>query len=450
MRVHRLLQGRLVQLPPELAYGYVFLANGEAQEGLLGAAAEINQMPEHLAAANTSAVVTVFADRLTVQCVGEGETLSLAIGDPLKPVGSPISAGAEPSQENAERHSVQFCRDLFSAQGPEGQAIVTHGQGEPSRLTTTLALDAQRGPRGHERRADAPTSLVTEVLPEITDDLEEQLATHIEFSPKVLDDRLRVRSRLVERTTDVFAADAPADRDIWAKMSSALIAEHAQQIAFEFDDVDRRSFHRLLKERFRRALEDTGHELPETEEELSQQLDILLVRNPNLIRNAYKRIRLDRVMAQDVPLPATLTSEIMLDPAAKNIYGVFPEDLSDLERDLAEALDTSEGVLWWHRNPPRKPYSVGLYRWNAGIGFFPDFVVGVVGRTEGDGVALSEVKGRQLLQYDRLKAGATHMKYGRVFMVGRETNAEPFRLWRLVGDALVDDGIFEVQRLRYS
>lgn len=450
MRVHRLLQGRLVQLPPELAYGYVFLANGEAQEGLLGAAAEINQMPEHLAAANTSAVVTVFADRLTVQCVGEGETLSLAIGDPLKPVGSPISAGAEPSQENAERHSVQVCRDLFSAQGSEGQAIVTHGQGEPSRLTTTLALDAQRSPRGHERRADAPTSLVTEVLPEITDDLEEQLATHIEFSPKVLDDRLRVRSRLVERTTDVFAADSPADRDIWAKMSSALIAEHAQQIAFEFDDVDRRSFHRLLKERFRRALEDTGHELPETEEELSQQLDILLVRNPDLIRNAYKRIRLDRVMAQDVPLPATLTSEIMLDPAAKNIYGVFPEDLSDLERDLAEALDTSEGVLWWHRNPPRKPYSVGLYRWNAGIGFFPDFVVGVVGRTEGDGVALSEVKGRQLLQYDRLKAGATHMKYGRVFMVGRETNAEPFRLWRLVGEALVDDGIFEVQRLRYS
>ena len=451
MRVHRMLQGRLNTLPAELAYGYVFLANGDAQEGLLGAAAEINRMPEHLASASTSAVVTVFADRITVQCPGEGETLSLAIDDPREPPAgtseSPIAGGL---QQGGDRHSAQLITDLFSDPRFAGQAIVIHGEVPKTRLTETLCLDAQRGPNGHDRRQDAPSSVVTEVLPEITDDLEEQLATHIEFSPKVLDDRLRVRSRLVERTTDVFAADAPADRDIWAKMSPALIAEQAQQIAFEFEDVDRRSFHRLLKNRFLKALEDTGHELPGTEEELSQQLDILLVRNPTLIRDAYKRIRLDRVTARTVQLPSTLTSEVILDPAAKNIYGVFPEDLSDLERDLAEALDTSEGVLWWHRNPPRKPYSVGLYRWNAGIGFFPDFVVGVVGRSEGDGVALSEVKGRQLLQYDRQKAGAVHMRYGRVFMVGRETDKEPFRLWRLVGDALVDDGIFEVQRLRYS
>ena len=451
MRVHRMLQGRLKTLPAELSYGYVFLANGDAQEGLLGAAAEINRMPEHLASASTSAVVTVFADRITVQCAGEGETLSLAIDGPLRaPRVSNEPISAESTQQGENRHSAEIFSDLFSDQRFAGQAIVAHGQTAQSRLTESLSLDAQRGPKGHTRRPDAPSSLITEVLPEITDDLEEQLAAHIEFSPKVLDDRLRVKSRLVERTTDVFAVDAPEDRDIWAKMSPALIAEQAQQIAFEFDDVDRRSFHRLIKDRFRKALEDTGHELPETEEELSQQLDILLVRNPSLIRDAYKRVRLDRVTARTVTLPASLTSESSLDPAAKNIYGVFPEDLSDLERELAEELDTSDGVLWWHRNPPRKSHSVGLYRWNAGIGFFPDFVVGVIGRTEGDGVALSEVKGRHLLDYDRLKAAATHMAYGRVFMVGRETEKGSFRLWRLVGNSLVDDGPFEVQRLRYS
>lgn len=449
MRVHRMLQGKLNTVPPELAYGYVFLANGDAQEGLLGAAAEINQMPEHLAAANTSAVVTVFADHVTVQCPGEGETLSLAIEDPLKSIDRrPGRLPATLTQEDS--HSARLFTDLFAAAGIDGQTLVTHGQATTSRLTETLSLDAQRGPRQHERRKDAPSTLVTEVLPEITDDFEEALAAHVEFSPKVLDDRLRVRSRLVERTTDVFTAQAPEDRDIWARMSPPLIAEQAQQIAFEFDDVDRRSFHRLLKERFRKALEDTGHELPETEEELSQQLDILLVRNPTLIRDAYKRIRTDRVVAREVALPATLSSEIVLEPAAKNIYGVFPEDLSDLERDLAEMLDTSDGVLWWHRNPVRKPYSVGLFRWNAGIGFYPDFVVGVAGRAEGDGIALSEVKGPQLLQYDRLKAAATHMTYGRVFMIGREERKGPFRLWRLAGDSLVDDGIFEIQRLRYS
>lgn len=75
----------------------------------------------------------------------------------------------------------------------------------------------------------------------------------------------------------------------------------------------------------------------------------------------------------------------------------------------------------------------------------------VADRTEGDGVALSELKGPQLQQYDRAKAGARHLRYGRVFMVGKNGAEGAFRLWRLTtDDELVDDGPFEVHRTRHS
>jgi hypothetical protein len=141
-----------------------------------------------------------------------------------------------------------------------------------------------------------------------------------------------------------------------------------------------------------------------------------------------------------------------LAPALRNLYGVFPDGMGPSEREFAEMLDTLAEVLWWHRNPSRKPESVALYRWADGTaGFFPDFVVGVRERMEGDGIALSEVKGPHLQQYEKAKAGARHLHYGRVFMVGKTGATGGFRLWRLTADQqLVDDGPFEAQRMRHS
>jgi len=242
----------------------------------------------------------------------------------------------------------------------------------------------------------------------------------------------------------------PDDEDIWAKMSPAGIAAKARQIAFEFGDVDRRSFLIALKKRFTEALEKGGHDMPDTDEMLTQQLEITLVRNPGLIRQAHKRCRADQIMTANVMLPAVLASEIPVQPAKRNGYRVMPPDMSPAETRFAELLDTAPAVLWWHRNPPNKPYSVGLYRWSAGIGFFPDFVVAVNDRKVGGGVALVEFKGQHLQQYDKMKAGAVHEVYGRVFMVGYSKEKQTLRLFRLVGDDLVDDGPFEVERLRYE
>jgi hypothetical protein len=251
---------------------------------------------------------------------------------------------------------------------------------------------------------------------------------------------------------DIFeATDTPDDVEVWAKMSAANIAQRARQIAFEYPDVDKRGFLKALLKRFHDALEAKGFELPETDEELTQQLELVLVRNPNMIREAHKRCRASQIQIQSRASVPLHQSKYRLQPAKRNVYGIFPADLSSEELRFSELLDTSPDLEWWHRNPVRQPESVALYRWSSGIGFFPDFLVAVKGRKIGDGVALVEFKGPHLQQYDKDKAGAIHMHYGRVFMVGVGGNDKrEIRLFRLVDGALVDDGPFEVGRLRYE
>lgn len=460
MRVPIALQGRLHELSPLFSYGYVYLANSEAQEGLMGAAALINAMPEQLAAAQPSTVVTMLGGQAGVQVARSGQNLTLlpvpaSGGATITPQSASTAPPADADSVPAGLPLVQATQGaLFQvlAQGHGAPGVLLRGATtEPSALAQAFALDADAVGYTYPLKDGAPRSLVAEQLPAVPDDFEERLAWHVDFG-KVLGDRLKVRSKLTERQSDVFdSGSALNDRDVWATVSPVAIAEKAKQLALEFDDVDRRQLWRALRARFRTVLEESGHEVPASDEQLTQQLELVLVRNERLIAAAHRRLRAEQVRTATVSLPPAIESTWPLQPAARNIYGVFPSDLAPDEREFAEILDTSPDVTWWHRNSVRRPDSVGLFRWSGGAGFYPDFVVHVRQRTEGGGVALSEVKGPQLQQYDKAKAGARHVEYGRVFMVGRPGREGAFRLWRLTPeDQLVDDGPFEVPRMRYS
>jgi superfamily II DNA or RNA helicase len=466
LRVHRLLQGRMEEIPAVLRNAYVFLANSEAQEGLVSAATQLNAMPDQLAAAAPSTLVTIVAGQTAVQVVERGQSFSLmpdetpaeeppSAGDATAEDGSHLPttvASGAPAVHHPRPASTERQGSLFQVLAtPDGfGATLAHGYAERTLLTEAFQLESQASGIAYPLKEWAPRTVWTEQMPAIPENFEERLVSHIDFA-RVLGDRLKVRTRVVERTTDLFDAPAPADRDVWAHVSPTAIAERARQIAFAFDDVDRRILLVELKNRFRQALIDEGNDLPDSEEELTRQLELVLVRNDKLIRNAYKRLRAEQVTTAAVNLPPTIPSATPLTPAMKNIYGVFPSDMSPQELEFAELLDTARDVEWWHRNPVRKPDSVALYGWADGVGFFPDFVVKVTQRTEGEGIALSELKGPQLQQYDRAKAGAWHLRYGRVFMVGKPGAEGAFRLWRLTTeDELVDDGPFEVQRMRHS
>jgi hypothetical protein len=300
----------------------------------------------------------------------------------------------------------------------------------------------------YPKKSDAPQALLTEVMPPLPDDYEERVAAQIDFSA-VLGDRDRIRAKVVQRTQDLFDPDKIADEEKWATLSPEAIAEKAMQYVFQFD-VDRFAFPRLLRERFRKALIDQGIEPPQDEEQLLQQLDLVLVRNPRLIAEAVRRCRAAQLVSQEAPLTLEIRSELRLSLAKRNLYGVFPPDLNADERRFAELLDIDDDVLWWHRNPSQQPSSVGLYGWSLGRGFFPDFVVGVKDRRAGNGIALVEVKGPQLQHFERAKASARHKDYGAVFMVGYNVGKKDFVLLREEEGQIYDNGRFEVSRLRWD
>ena len=111
-------------------------------------------------------------------------------------------------------------------------------------------------------------------------------------------------------------------------------------------------------------------------------------------------------------------------------------------------LDASRLVKWWHRNPSKT--GVGLYRWDEGQGFYPDFIVCIEGRA-GAGIVLLEVKGDFLSGKDSEvdKASATHPDYGRVIMVGRKRNERDFTVLRDLGGKLQSAGRFSVEQLQF-
>lgn len=465
MRVHRELQGKLDGLPKLLSDGYVFLANSAAQEGLVSAASQINQMPAQLAKAATTTLVTVVSGEPQIQIVKQGQNLTLLPSLPVQQLPSePIADGeASSAPPQAGNNASNGAATTETPAPPEGQislfqVLATPGVGLTSGFRTTTALtnafkfdSEQTSAYSYTLKEGSPRVLTTEFMPAVPEDFEARLVNCINFG-SVLGDRLKVRSKVTERTTDVFQSqDGVEDKDVWATVSATAIAEKARQLAFAFDDVDRRELLAAMKSRFKETLLNEGHEPPDDDEELTRQLELVLVRNPRLIKDAHKRLRAEQVTLAQVHLPAALVSETALSPAARNIYGVMPPDLNEQEEAFALLLDTSPLVLWWHRNAPSvKRSGVGLYRWSEGVGFFPDFVVKIADRSDGEGVALSEVKGAHLQEFDKAKAGAVHETYGRVFMVGKPKGEEGFHFWRLSGSQLLDDGRFEIPRMRFS
>lgn len=453
VRRHALLQGR--DLPPELDHGYVFLANSESQEGLLEAGAQINQLRTQLPELGTQTVLTVVGDRPELQIVRSGEPLALLV--------SPTSV-----------HTVAASDSETSSRTLDDTSTLAWGGADLPTLTQalqdSLALEGGSPPRQRDERiaaafALAPASIYTyvcrpggpaflrsECLPPAPEDFEAGLAAHVNFSAEVLADRFRNRVQVQRSEADLFDGREVREEDtpdVWASLAPEAVADRAEQIRLRLRDANDRELYARLLERFSTAIEASGAVVSDDEEQLMQQLDLVLVRRPRLLREAYTRMRQAAVLDIDVAVPAELASDQRLPPASRALYGVVPPGLNADEQRIAALLDASPHVLWWHRNPPMT--GVGLYRWDEGEGFYPDFVLKVRDRP-GAGIALLELKGEHLWGKDSEveKADAQHPEYGRVFMVGRRRGASDFEFLRPLGSKLQGDGAFDVARMRFS
>ena len=56
-------------------------------------------------------------------------------------------------------------------------------------------------------------------------------------------------------------------------------------------------------------------------------------------------------------------------------YYDYTYTLNNEELMFSKALDATDFVLWWHRNPDRKPYSTAIVRADKANYFYPDFVL---------------------------------------------------------------------------
>ncbi|PPT75605.1 helicase SNF2 [Xanthomonas arboricola pv. populi] len=456
MRRHALLQAQTDALPV-LDHGYVFLANSESQEGLLLAGAQINTLTTQAPELGTQTVVTMIGDGASLQVVRSGEPLSLLVS----------RAGVHVLDAEAERDAVSSADTTsevadalvgtpFAGMANATQAALEMFGGEgawPAQAKSVAGafVLAQENIYRYPRRHDAPDRLRGEKLPPVSADFEAGLAAHVNFSPEVLADRLRGKVQVQRLDTDLFAGHRVAEdgSDLWANLSPQAVAEKAEQIRLRLVEANDRELYRRLLERFVRAIEASGAEVPEDEELQMRQLDLLLVRRPGLLREAFKSLRQGQVLDVDVLLPAELFSDQPLRSANRGLYGVFPAGLNQDELAIAERLNASTQVRWWHRNQPKS--GIGLYRWDEGDGFYPDFVVSVAERSA-PGIALLELKGDHLWgkpsEVD--KSAAIHREYGAVFMVGRKRGERDFFYLRELGGRLERAGSFDLDRMRFT
>ncbi len=456
VRRHALVQAYPGTLPALLEHGYVFLANAQAQEGLLDAGAQINTLTTQAPELGTQTVVTVIGDRAEVQVARSGEPLALLVsrsgahvlGDAADTAGAPDAGTLLAGGERTEWE--QAAQGWLGLSGGEADAEASLAV---NRTAPLLAL-ARESLYRYPRRDGTPATLRSERLPDAPEDFEAKLVDFVDFNDAVLASRLRSRVQVQRSETDLFADHGVAEEgaDTWADVSPVAVAERATRVRAGLSEANDRELQLRLLDRFTRAIERSGAAVPDDEETLLQQLDLVLVRHPALLREAYRRLRHGQVRDVDVALLAELHSDTRLQSARRGLYGVFPPDLDVDERLIADALDASPQVRWWHRNLPRKPESVGLYRWDEGDGFFPDFVAAVEGRTTLHGIVLLEVKGGHLWGEPKEveKSTAVHPDYGPVLMVGRRRGEREFHHLRKLGERLETDGVFSVDRLRHA
>lgn len=448
MRVHPLLQAR-ADLPRELDFGYVFLANYESQEGLLDAGKLINAMETQAPELGTQTVVTVIAGEPQVQVVRQNEAPALFRREEAPNVTAATTTTTEPTPDFG------LAVPLFPPAPASGTATSPVST-DRSALSNALRADARRVVSA-KRLEQVPARLVTEALPEPDGDIEAKLASLVDFSADVLASQQGEWAQVERKSRDMFdtrhvSESRDEDSVILAQLSAEAVARRVERQLGLFGEVQPNRLMQALAGRFREALQRNNIRPPDDEEELDHRLDLVLAHHPQLLRQAFKRARLDALYTREVDLPALIGFDSVGTEARRNAYGRFPEDLNGDERDFARLLDADASVRWWHRNPVRQPSSVTLLGWDHGDGFYPDFVVGIEGRRSQDGIVLVEVKGPLLWNEAKEAAkiaGGRHPAYGETIAVGRRVG-ESFKRLAVDGERLTPVGDFDFAQLRLA
>lgn len=413
MRVDRRMQG-LRDVPEPLRYGYVILSDRDAQTGLLSAAERINAIRSELA--QVSRNVTVLpVDDVAAAHRSQGETQALCPDDRPGSTSEPWPAPPAPPG------------------GAEPSLVVFPDLTVPAPVPTSHPGGARTGPGAppeqhvYELRTDLPFPRRlrrAQVALRPQSDFVADIVNLMRLDDEVLVLSQRDSATLLIEWMELFGRLREAPKEITAALAQREIERQAQQTLFLVDKdglVDVRALQAALERRLADEYRRRGWRAADDPEAVRAGLARILALRPQALHQAFSEAlaRYTEVVEAE-PLPPVLTSAEPLEPARLNVYGVFPPDMNSWETAFARELDNdlTGTVLWWHRNPPRKPYSACLPL-PGQPDFYPDFVVGVRDRRTPSGVALVEVKRiiDEVTGNPQAKARAHHPEYGKVLMV---------------------------------
>jgi len=424
LRVHRKLQGRAraKTLPEILRYGYVFLADAEAQTGLDLAGQRINKLQTEYAKVSPTTAVTMLGGKPHVQVVGADGQIRLI---PLTPPASwPVSEATGESVARPVGDYSGFALELLTG-GYAPQDLL------PAEFKPTLPVGNApviRTSRGYSYaiRPDVPRRFKTQVVSPDNEVTEEDCAQKFMLSSGEILRAIAAKVQVQRRTLEVFTHQIEMDFT-----NAVMDADHAAKIAFKVltknESFDARELRRSLLRKLKATLKELALDQADDDEQVGHMLNVILCARPELLYQAQKVALATHCQVEQTEegLPAALENDSPLPTSRLNVYRIMPPGLNSWERPFAELLDhdSQRIVRWWHRNPPLKPWSVSVVL-DDGRNFYPDFVIGIEGRKCDDGGLLADPKFAFEITQEQPKTYAEHPIYGRVLILSLQGGAQ--------------------------
>jgi hypothetical protein len=428
LRVHRKLQGRAraKTLPETLRYGYVLLADAEAQTGLDLAGQRINKLQTEYAKVSPTTAVTYLGAKPYVQVLGaDGQIRLLPVTTPAGfPVPSPETfvggEGGAPSPENYTGFTLELLTGGYAPQDllPE--------QAKPSPSAGgTPAIRTSRG-YNYPLRPDVPRRFKTQVVSPDNEVTEEDCAQKFMVSSREILQAVVAKVKVEKRTLEVFTHQI-----VMEFTNAAMDADQAARVAFKVmtknETFDARELRHALLRKLKATLKELAMDQADDDEQVKHMLNVILCARPEILYNAQKSALATHCEVEQTEggLPEAMESESPLPTSRLNVYRVMPPGLNTWEQPFAELLDrdTQKIVRWWHRNLPHKSWSVQVVL-ETGAPFFPDFVIGIDGRKTEDGGLLADPKFAFEITQEQPKTYAEHPTYGRVLILNRQGGAQ--------------------------
>ncbi len=253
----------------------------------------------------------------------------------------------------------------------------------------------------------------------------------------------------------------------------------------------------VLTKRVKPAVEAQFAHLPDDEQPDAKELNklardcayvVIRKQSDDLEELLHEEIaaQAQEVRAADLPDLMVFPVGIPLDKSDKNLFGVYPPTKSDLakvphvlgidaldlmrpkvieladgalsiadydgshalgeeERAFCEALDRAPFVVWWHRNPDRKPYSARLVRGEHRNYFYPDFII-CLEHFPGDDPMARLVETKESTKDAARKAKHASKIYGRVlFLTKYNTSMRIVKQDGSLGDSIDFDDLLGVR-----